>query len=243
MFSAAVLDGPGPIEGATARLTDWLGTVVDAPIRTETIHTGTIHTGTGEPAEPALCAQPIELVAETEVRRVGPRPPLRFRVRHLVTAAGPAPAAARLLDRVLVAAVDAGDPEVRIAPVAPDLWRALGVPPRPALLFDVPAQVNRAVPEPTLVRRPLRIDELPVRPLRGTVLGPDDVPLAGLRVEVAATGAYATTNGRGEFGFGSVPAQDRTTLRLIGKGRRIVTEVDSGAEDVPLIIRFELEEV
>lgn len=227
-------DGPGPIEGAIARLTDWLGTVVDGPVRAG---------DEAEPAEPALRVRPIELVAETEVRPVGGRPPLRFKVRQLVTADGPEPGATRLLDRVLTAAVRADEPEVRIAPLAPELWHALGTAPRPALLFDVPAEVPRVVPEPVLVRRPLRIDDLPVRPLRGTVVGPGDVPLAGLRVEVAATGAYANTNSRGEFGFGSVPAQDRTRLRLVGRGRRLETEVDSAAEDVPLIIRFELEEV
>jgi hypothetical protein len=163
-------------------------------------------------------------------------------VRHLVLAAGPDQSATRLLDRVLIAAVQTGAPEVRLGPLPPELWLALGLAPRPALLFDVAARIDRTVPAPPLVRSPLRIEESAIRGLSGTIIGPHDIPMADLRVEIAATGAYAQTNSRGEFGFSNVPAQDRTRLRIVGKGRRYETEVDSRGTDHP-IIRFDLEEV
>jgi hypothetical protein len=203
--------------------------------------TGPTGTTVDQP-EPVLFAWPIELLAEPEARRVGVKPPFRCRVRHLVLTAGPDQPAARLLDRVLIAAVQTGAPEVRLGPLPPELWLALGLEPRPALLFDVAAQIARTVPEPPLVRKALRIEDRAIRALSGTIIGPQDVPMADLRVEVAATGAYAHTNSRGEFGFSNVPAQDRTRLRIVGKGRRYETEVDSGGTDHP-IIRFDLEEV
>ncbi|WP_152363097.1 carboxypeptidase-like regulatory domain-containing protein [Microlunatus speluncae] len=228
---------PGPVESASAELIGWLSTVTGSLVQ-PTRPTGP----TPEQPEPALFAWPIGLLPEPEARPVGVRPPFRFRVRHLVLAVGPDQPAARLLDRVLIAAVQPGAPEVRLDPLPADLWTAIGLAPRPVLIFDVAAQVARIVPEPALVRRPLRIEDTAIRALRGTIIGPEDVPMADLRVEVTTTGAYAHTNSRGEFGISNVPAQDRIRLRISGKGRRYETEVDSRGTDHP-IIRFDLEEV
>ena len=239
----AASDAPGPVESATAELIGWLSTAAGTLVRpTRPGHQTEAAEPTAEPPDPVLYAWPIELVAEPEGRQVGARPPFRCRVRHLVLAAGPDQPAARLLDRVLIAAVQTGAPEVRLGPLPPELWLALGLEPRPALLFDVEAQIARTVAEPPLVRKPLRIEDRAIRALSGTIVGPSDIPMADLRVEVAATGAFAHTNSRGEFGFSNVPVQDRTRLRIVGKGRQYETEVDSGGTDHP-IIRFDLEEV
>lgn len=238
---AAATGDPGPVERATAELTGWLSAATGTLVRPGPPTEPTTEP-TAEQPEAVLFAWPIELLPEPEGRQVGARPPFRCRVRQLVLAAGPDPTATRLLDRALTAAVQPGAPEVRLGPLPPELWLALGLAPRPALLFDVAVRIDRPVPAPPLVRSPLRIEESAIRGLSGTVIGPQDVPMADLRVELPATGAYVHTNSRGEFGFSNVPAQDRTRLRIVGKGRRYETEVDSRDTDHP-IIRFDLEEV
>jgi hypothetical protein len=199
--------------------------------------------GAGDAPAGGLCAWPIAVLADQEVRGSTLRQPMRLRVRYLVTAGGePGGAdAARLLDPVLSAAAAGASVAVVFDPVPVELWRAMGLRPRAALLVDVPAQVERATPRVPLVRGPLTLNGTPMRPLRGRVVGPGDVPLAGIRVEAPVIGASTYTDNGGRFTFDGLPAGDPARLVLAGRGRQFEAEVSTDA-DAPALIRCDFEE-
>jgi hypothetical protein len=259
--------GSGPIAQSMATLATWLSTV----------DTTAWFGDPGASNAPAgLCAWPVAVLPEQEVRASTVRQPMRLRVRYLLTAGGgragggakdggakdgeakdggakdggegaareAAPAAgelARLLDPVLRAAAAGGDVSVVLEPVPVELWRALDLRPRAALLVDVPAQVDRVTARPPLVRGPLRLDGAPMRSLRGQVVGPGDVPLAGMRVDAPVVGASTYTDDGGRFAFGGLPAGDPARLVLVGRGRQFQAEVNADA-DAPVLIRCDFEE-
>jgi hypothetical protein len=73
------------------------------------------------------------------------------------------------------------------------------------------------------------------------------MPLAGIRVEVVATGTSTYTDATGSFDFAALPADQPTRLRLRGKDRPLLAELDapitSGSVTDPVIIHCDLEEV
>src|SRR5215470_16641931 len=206
--------GQGPIASATASLIEWLAGSVDVPVRAAAPQTPDEGTG--------LSVWPLALLPERELRSAGPREPLRFRVRHLVTGDVDA------LDRVLVAAVEAGEPAISLESPSDQAWLALGAKPQPALLIDVPARVGRPTPSVPLVRGPLRVRGGTPQAIRGRVLGPGEVPLPGMRVEVVSTGAWAYADAAGRFAFAAVPREEPLRLAVQGKGTRLTAEINAG---------------
>lgn len=217
----------GPIETATADLLGWLGRAAGEPARL------------APPADlqdEGLTLWPLELRSQRQTRGVGPREPYRFGIRYLVTAGGPG--ALRLLDRVLAAAVDAGEPDILLTAGDPQLWRAFSVAPRPGLLVDVPAQITHPPLSAPPVLHPLQIRHIPRLTLSGRVVGPGDEPLAAMRVEVVGT-PYAThTDAHGRFAVAGVPAATEVRLRLIGRRQTLTAVVDPAQED--LVIHCDL---
>lgn len=216
-----------PIATATSELEAWLSDVVGMPIKA------------GSTSDTRLSLYLRELSPEQQIVSAGRREPIRFRIRFLLTTAEPAHY--DLLDKVLVAALAAGDPTVSIDPVPVELWRALGLHPGPALTIEVPARVIPAGPEAPLIRTPLHLEHVAIRPLEGRLLGPGDLPLAGMRVEVA--GGHVTTHSdtEGRFRLAGVPAGQRIALRLSGRQRTLVAEV-TPEQDEPVIIHCDFEE-
>ncbi|NUO61663.1 MAG: carboxypeptidase regulatory-like domain-containing protein [Hamadaea sp.] len=235
--------GPGPIEAATARLLDWLGRTAgvaarlsepDAAIAADVValrHDGDPHGGPHPPTG-GVTVYLLEVRPARQTRGTGPREPYRFTVRFLVT--GPV----RALDSVLTAAVHAGEPEILLTAGDPALWQALGVPPRPALIVDLPAVVGYAEQPAPPVLHKLKIEHVARRTLAGTVVGPGDVPLPAVRVEVLGTTLTTTTDARGRFTVAGVPDTGEVRLRLVGRGRTFVAAVDPGEPD--LILRCDL---
>jgi hypothetical protein len=215
----------GPIETATAELLSFVEGACAATVRVGVPE---------EAAEPGLWLWPYELRALRQTTGTGPRHPYRFAVRYLV--AGSGTAALGLLDRVLTAAVRAGEPELSLEQPDPGLWRALGLAPRPVLGFQMPATVSHEAPDTPLVRGPLVLRHLAMRPLAGTVRGPGDQPVAGLRVEVAGTPLAAYTDRDGRFGFAAIPGGDRIDLRLSGRGRTFTATVERTGDE-PVSVR------
>jgi len=232
----------GPIASATAGLMDWLARTADAPVRTAAPQAPEDgggdggEDGSGDEGRAGLSVWPMALLPERDMRNTSQREPLRFRVRHLVTGEVGA------LDRVLVAAVEAGDVTISLDPPSDQAWLALGVPPQPALVIDIPARVTRPTPKVPLVRGPLRVRGVPPVHVRGRVMAPGDLPLAGLRVEVISTGAWTYTDGAGRFAFAAVPEESPVRLALLGKGRRLVAQIASDQDLNDLVIQFDLEE-
>ena len=227
--------GSGPIARSMTDLAAWLSTVDTS------VWIG--DPGAEDAPAGALSAWPVAVLADQEVRGSLLRQPMRLRVRYLVTAGGGTVDAdsARLLDPVLSAAAVGGSVAVVLEPVPVELWQALGLRPRAALLVDVPAQVERATPRVPLVRGPLTVHGTPMRSLSGRVVGPGDVPLAGIRVEAPVLGTSTYTDNGGRFAFGGLPAGEPARLVLVGRGRQFEAEVSTDAE-APVLIRCDFEE-
>ncbi|NJC12383.1 hypothetical protein F4558_002209 [Micromonospora profundi] len=223
-------DGRGPIATATAELAAWLAGAAGEPVPIGPPRTD------GDAA--GLTLWPLELRPARQTRSSGAvREPYRFTIRYLLSVTGPA--GLDHLDRVLTAATSDGSyPIVLEAGDAP-LWSAFGVAPRPALLFDVPAQVDHPTPAAPPVLQPLRLRQLEVRTLTGRVVGPDDQPLAAMRVELPATASAARTGPDGRFLIVGVPHDPDNPgpvrLRLSGRGLVLTADVDPGEDDIVIV--------
>ncbi|WP_245601886.1 carboxypeptidase-like regulatory domain-containing protein [Hamadaea tsunoensis] len=213
----------GPIEAATADLLAWLGRAAGQPARLGAPDAGE---STGE----HLTLTPLDLRTQRQTRGTGAREPYRFGVRYLLTASGEG--ALGLLDRVLAAAVAAGEPQIVLEAGDTALWRALGVPPRPAFFVDVPVQIAYEERTAPPVRHPLQLRAIARLTLAGRVLGPGDEPLAAMRVEVVGTPLSTLTDAMGRFAVPGVPEAATVQLRLTGRGRVLLASVDPAEKDL-----------
>lgn len=170
--------------------------------------------------------------------------PLTLVLRYLVTVGGgDSLAAHRLLGVLLFAALDHPDFEVDVTAVPVDLWRGLKIAPRPAFVVAAPL-VDSRVREPIpVVGAPPRLDVAPMTALAGSVLGPEDRPVAGARVEIPGLSA-TRTDARGRFRFAAVPQSPPVRrCRVRVKNRTFFVDVPPVVQaGAPLTIRFNPEE-
>lgn len=179
----------------------------------------------------------LELDEKPPARGTRP-PPLQFWLRYLVTTWGESPQDAHeLLFNLAFAALDHPDFEVDLSQRPPALWSAMGVPPKPAFLIQLPHLRQRAEAAIPFVRQPLQIQASEVVTLEGTVLaGRTPVPEAD--VDLPALGAATRTDRRGRFRFRSVPAAPTTTLvRVRARGFETTTTTAARANR-PIVIKF-----
>ncbi|MDG4810328.1 carboxypeptidase-like regulatory domain-containing protein [Micromonospora sp. WMMD1120] len=220
----------GPIETATTELVAWLTGAAGEAVP---IGPPRACDDTG-----GLTLWPMELRPTRQTRSSGAvREPYRFTIRYLLCVTGPAGLAR--LDRVLTAATREGVYPVTLDAGDPPLWTAFGATPRPALLIDVPAQVDHPTPAAPPVLRPLRLRHLTVRSLSGRVVGPEEQPLAAMRVELPATGAATRTDPQGRFRIAGVPDDPEhpgpVRLRLTGRGLVLTADVDPAEPDIVIV--------
>lgn len=170
-------------------------------------------------------------------------PPLQVALRFLVTSWSEDPEDAhRLLGELVFAAMENPEFEVELEPVAMTVWRALGVPPRPAFVLRVPLQRVRHAPKAKPVTAFPVVKTLVVVSLHGVVWGPSDTPLADAEVQVPALALTARTDHKGRFHFSSVPGEgQKKTLRVRAKGQELNLTTDQSYPDAskPLLIRFD----
>jgi hypothetical protein len=223
----------GPVGAAMAALAGWLSAAAGAG--TEVV--------TAPPADSAaarVCLWPLGLLPEREGRGGAGTAPMRLRARFLVVVDGPAGAAVSIVDRLLRAAVEPGAYQPAPEVVDPAVWQAMGVVPRPALLFDVPLCLDRRTPVAARVARTLRVDGAPIRSLHGRVVGPSGIGLPG--IQVATGDAVTRTDSRGDFVLDAVTGDPVTVLRLAGKGLHLRAEVPAGSTDA-VVVHCDIEEV
>lgn len=221
---------PGIAEAATTALLDWVGGAG-------------LSARPGPPGDAAAEGPDVHVWLVALLAEQGMRPnvgldPVRFRMRFLLAPARAGDVAA--LDRLL-AATTTGPHRPVFDEVPAHLWQSLGVPARPAFFVDVPGHLDRPVPVPSRVTAPLRIDTVPMRPLSGVVLGPRDMPLAGMRVETTDGTSATYTGADGTFVLDGLPAGRVTRLRLSGRGLRFHHNVTADAA-LPAVIRCEIKE-
>jgi hypothetical protein len=207
---------------------DWLAATAGQPARLAP---------PSDAKDDGLSLWPLELRTHRQTRSSGSaREPFRFGVRYLLTASGPH--ALRLLDRVLIAAARAGEPEISLEAGDPALWSALGVAPRPAVFIEAPALIEQPVITAPPVLQPLQLTIIPRVTLAGRVVGPGGVPLAAMRVEVLGTPLKTETDAQGRFTVAGVPEADEVRLRLVGRGRVLTAQVNP--TDADLVIKCDL---
>jgi hypothetical protein len=170
------------------------------------------------------------------------RRPLEISLRYMLTTGGAdVEQAHRLLATLVFAALERADVHVDLTPLAPELWAAFGVAPRPtlilrrALIVERPARVGR-------VRSPAEINLTPARGLRGVVLTKAGVPVPHARVELPALKVSAYSGIDGWFDLGVVPeAAHDAPLRVVAKGTDALLPAERG-DDGRLVIRFDPKE-
>ncbi|MPZ48124.1 MAG: DUF4255 domain-containing protein [Dehalococcoidia bacterium] len=218
------------IEDADQRLADWVGSVLtDVAV-------------SFDPPQAEAEGRGVSLYLY-EVRPEAPlrsrTPPLQASLRYLVTAWAPTqPEAHTLLGELIFAALDHHEMELEAESFPAEAWATFGVAVRPSFVLRVPLRRERQEQPSKLVRQRLVVQTAALVPLRGVVLGPEDIPLAGARIEIASLNLSTATDGRGRFVFPSVPGgANPTTLRVIAKGKEL-TLAARAASDEPLVIRF-----
>lgn len=175
----------------------------------------------------------------------GARPaPVRLHLRYLVTTWAERPEEAhRLLGELVFAALDRSDVDVDLAPLPAHEWAALGLTPRPSFVLQAPLVRSRAEkPAPPVKQMVTRVAS--AVGVRGVVLGPGDVPLAGALVEVPSMGLVTRADGGGRFRFARVCAEPRVQkLRVRAKGHVELFDAPlDGAPGEPITIRMKLKE-
>jgi hypothetical protein len=223
----------GPLAEATREVLSWLSRAgatatltppVDAPVPDE---------GSGE-----LHVWPIELLPDQGMRMSNRPDALRLRIRFLIASAGLAGA----LDPVLAAAAVDSAVSLVFEPIPVETWLALRVRPRTALVVEMPIRVGRPVAATPLVRGPIRVEGVPMVALHGTVLGPGNVPVPGVRVRAVDVGGSTHTDGDGRFTLPGLPAVGTTRLSVSGKGLHLSTDVVVASAQ-HLVLHCDFEEV
>lgn len=167
--------------------------------------------------------------------------PLQFTLHYLVTTWSQAPETAhQILGELVLAALDNAEMEVDLSPLAPEMWLALRALPRPAFVLRMLVRQPRPDMGLHYVTQPLVLKVGPSVAFVGQVLGPEDVPIMGARVECAALNLSAITDRQGRFRFAAVPAN--LPLRLLVKAKRRQTQVVTGpaTDDQPFVIRVNM---
>jgi hypothetical protein len=177
------------------------------------------------------------------------KPPLQVALRYLITVSGDDTAEAhRQLWTLLVDAVGRAEPNSwaveREAPPL-ELWRALGLAPRPSFVLRVQArhEWEQLPPGRRVEKREFKGG--PVRTLSGVVFAPPgQTPVAGAVVDLPALGQTVETDGRGRFLFAAVPGGDFRPKKLVVRARGIQQNVDVPADAGigPLVIELNFAE-
>jgi hypothetical protein len=218
------------IQVIDARMATWAGE-----------HERGVQTSFDPPAEgragEGVCIYLMEVAPRPDERRDGARR-LRASLRYLIsTWAEKTERAHELLGDLLLAALQEPEFEVELESVHIDAWTAFRVPPRPSFVVRVPLGQDLQRPAAKLVRQPLAVRASGIVSLNGTVLGPDDVPMAGASVELPALQLSTLTDWKGRFTLPAVPAEP-APKELLVKARGLEQRVPIGAIGSPLLINF-----
>lgn len=177
--------------------------------------------------------------------RTTKRPPLQVALNYLVSAwAQEIKEAHQILGKLLFAAMERGEFDVDFNPAAPAMWQAFDMQPRPSFILRVPLRHELPQDELPLVRGPIAVKHSVLQSLDGVVLSPDNVPLAGVQVELSPLDLSTRTDFRGHFNFAAIPRDPPVSqITVRAKGRQLLMPIDRAEKsDGLLLIRFQLTE-
>jgi hypothetical protein len=164
--------------------------------------------------------------------------PRQVKLHYLVAVRAADPTTTHnLIGALVLAALESTDFEIDYEPLPNETWLALGAELQPGFVIQVPFSAERPVPTTQLVRVPMVTRASSITSLQGVVVGPKDLPLAGVLVELPSLRQYQRTDSRGRFRFPTVPADPPTKLlHISGKGHELEINVEQGTD--PLIIHL-----
>lgn len=175
-----------------------------------------------------------------------PRLPLEITLSYLVTAWAQNPEEEhRAIGELMLAALE--EPRFEIGrfqlekePWLSKLWLPLQLVPRPAFVLSLPLTKERPYAPAPLVRSVPVVHTSPTQPLRGKLLGPEEIPIAGADVLLPTLQRRTQTDRRGEFVFERVPTHPEIKqLHLRARGRSYVIDLDPTAQrQDPLLIHL-----
>jgi len=178
-------------------------------------------------------------VARTPVARSEHPAPLQMSLRFLVLACSTDAAGANdLLLRLAFSAMEQPNWEVETDPVPLQGWQALGIGPRPSFVLRMPLRMER--PRPVFKRvHSTKVESRVFANLQGVVLGPNDIPVTGAKVEVPSQQRWTETDQRGGFILPGVTLSPADSLRIRARGKQMEVVADGLAGSAqPLTIRF-----
>ncbi len=151
----------------------------------------------------------------------------------------------RTLSLLIFSAMSHEEFDVDTGGISPDLWRAFNLVPRPAFLLSVPLLQEMPMIKAPYVKAPLILKYSSMEQLSGLLLGENDHPLAGAKIELPQHHLITESNKFGEFQFSAVPiTANKTLIQIHAKGQvQSVTANESWSETEPLTIRLNTMEV
>lgn len=136
------------------------------------------------------------------------RPPLQITLRYLVTVWTGAPESEHdILGKLIFAALENREIEVEQEPLPPHLWIAFGMAPRPSFTIRVPCRRERDWKVAPPVRFAPTLEYTRLRSMTGRVVGPESIPLSGVRVEMPEFHLTTRTDSTGFFLFAGIPVE------------------------------------
>jgi hypothetical protein len=229
------------IDETDLRLVRWVEGVLDRPRVSLSLPAG------GEAAGVNIYLLDLE---QEPLPRGSKKPPLQVALRYLVTVGDEDLAQAhRHLWKLLVDAAgraEANHWTVEREPPPLELWRALGLTPRPSFVMRVQArhEWEQLPPAKRVERREFQGG--PVRSLSGIVYAsPGETPVSGAVVDLPALGQSVETDRRGRFTFPAVPGGDFRPKKIVvrARGHRQDVDVPADAGAGPLMIELHFAEV
>lgn len=215
------------------RLKRWIGGIVNGV-------TVSLGPPEAQPSGRGVGLYLLELLQTSSISTTKP-PPLQLTLRYLVTTWSEQPEDAHeVLTCLFFAAMESKEFEVERTPPSIEIWRAFGVPPRPAFLLRAPLLQERPRTPAKLVRQPVRVELVTRAAFHGKIVGPEDIPISHCLVEVPALGLSTSTDREGCFSFPGLPSSRKTQFLLKARGREqsIDSERDFSDRSTPMVIRF-----
>jgi hypothetical protein len=174
--------------------------------------------------------------------RTSKRAPLQVSLRYLVTTWAEEPLKAHhLLGELVFAAMEHPEYIAELEPLAAAAWSSFGIQPRPAFLLCIPVRRERPEPTAPYVSRELVVQSAPIVALHGRVVGPGDIPMRDVRVELPALQLAHYTDSQGFFHFAGVPREPADKVLFVkarGQEFRVTVNQSAMASDEPVVIRF-----
>ena len=234
-FSYGIIIEGGVIDEIDRKLKEWSGSIAgkyNAEIRLSTPQNWEGQKVVGVYLLDLLNAPPT---------RDGRRPSLQIGLRYLITAWHENPEEAhRMLGDLVSAAMSHPLFEIELEPLPVLIWTAFGLAPRPSFLVRLPLSLAQPEPEVKRVRRPMELrGSIPI-PLEGIIIGHDEIPIVGARVELVALRQTMQTDGKGRFRFPAVPAEPVIKrLRISAKGYESFVDIENDpSTNEPHVIHF-----